>query len=77
MKLGGIDGRAVIAEDDFECALGANGRVGFEVVEIDFKGLINATAITMTNDIGERFINGASDGAAIGGGETQSFREAL
>jgi hypothetical protein len=59
-----IDGRTLVAEQDFE-AVAALGGARADTGATHFDGLIGPSVIAMAHDIGESFIDRACDGTAI------------
>jgi hypothetical protein len=72
-QLRALDGRATIAQKNLETLGGFVIRMTVNGAEGHFNGAVGPAFVRMANDIGERLVNGASDGAAFRLGESERF----
>src|SRR5258708_20380951 len=74
-ELRGVDSGAAIREQDFQAL--ARRSSPREALAGNLDGLVEATVVAVTDDVGQRLIDGAGDGAAIGSRKAQHFGQAL
>src|SRR5258708_732719 len=73
----GIGRRALVGEQDFEALFRFTVHNPLRTAASELDRLIALIAISMTNDIGHRFVNGTSDRPALRFGEAHFFRQPL
>jgi hypothetical protein len=72
-QLRALDRRPTIAQKNLETFGGFVIRMAVNGAEGHLNGAVGPALIRMTNDVGERFVNGASDGTAFRLGEPERF----
>jgi hypothetical protein len=75
-QLRGVDGGTLVTKQNFEAVSELRTARGYTGA-IHFDGLIGPSVITMTNDVGQGFVNRAGDGAAIGRRKAEDLGEAF
>ena len=77
LELFRIDGRAVVAQQNFE-PFARTRRAGTrDAAEDDFNGLVQLAEIGMPHDVSQSFVDRAGDGASVLSGTMEKFGETL
>lgn len=75
-EFGGVDLRAIVTQQNLQTgALG--GRAAGHPGAVDLNGLIELAVITVTHDVGQRFVDRAGDGATVRRRKAENLSEAF